>query len=484
MSRSRLVARNVVTTLVTQLVSWGLTFVVTLYLPRYLGDTGLGAITLAASFAVIFSLLVSLGTSTVLIKEIARDHSRTGELVLAALAIRIPLAAFAIGLGALATEALRYHHELQVLIWTALAAMAFGQVNDILGSALRGLEEIPRQNAAILVEKIISSVLTILLVLHRAPLWTFVAIGLVSTVFSFGINLFALWPHLRGLHIPQRPTLRSLISSGLPFLTTAVFMAVYGQSDAILLSKMSSIAAIGWYGLAKRLGGTTMMIPTALTSAMLPTLSRVYQEDKDAFEGAVRRLFNFMLICVVPFAAVLILAPGQILSLLHYPAAFRNSIPVLVMMGSAVILWYLSSAAGTALIACDRQNALSRITGISALISVPICSVLIYVTQHYFSNGAIGAMLSDVVIEAYMVTAYLRALPVGLFTWNNFGVLGRATAAALPIITLFHFVQDKRGLLLLVPGLILYIPLCWLLRCLHPQDMQMLQQIWRKRVNA
>ena len=258
MSRSRLVARNVVVTLATQLLSWGMTFVVTLYLPRYLGDTGLGAITLAGSFAVVFSLMVSLGTSTVLIKGIARDRARTGELVLAALAVRLPLAVFAVGLGGLATGALRYHHDLQVLIWIALAAMAFGQVNDVLGSALRGLEEIPRQNAAALLEKVVSSVLTVALVLHRAPLWTFVAVGMVGSLVAFAILLSAIRPHLTWRERPAWGPVRDLVGAGLPFLTTAVFIAIYGQCDAILLSKMSSVAAIGWYGLAKRLGGTTM----------------------------------------------------------------------------------------------------------------------------------------------------------------------------------------------------------------------------------
>ena len=79
---------------------------------------------------------------------------------------------------------------------------------------------------------------------------------------------------------------------------------------------------------------------------MLPTLSRVYREDRAAFDTAVRRLFNLLLICVVPFAAILILAPGQILALLHYPPAFRHGIPVLMLMGGAVVLWYLSNAAG------------------------------------------------------------------------------------------------------------------------------------------
>jgi O-antigen/teichoic acid export membrane protein len=484
MSHPHKVVRNVSTTLLTQMLSWGVTFIVTLYLPRYLGDTGLGAITLAGSFAAVLSLGVALGTSTVLTKEIARDHAEAGPLVLAALAIRLPLGIVAVVLGVLATAALHYRPDLQMLIWIALAAMAFAQISDVFGAALRGLEEIPRQNAAALAEKVVTSALTVVLVLRHAPLWTFAAVGLAGTLVAAGLCLAALRSRLKGICLPSWTSVRRLVIAGLPFLTTAVFIAVYGQSDALLLSKMSSVAAIGWYGLAKRLGGTTMMLPTALTSAMLPTLARTHHEDRAAFEVTVRRLFHLMLIIVVPFAAVLILAPGQILALLHYPPAFRHSIPVLMLMGGAVILWYLSNAAATALIACDRQAALSRITGVSALVSVPLCAGCIWLSQHFWANGAIGAMLSDVVLEAFMVVAYIQALPRGAFDRGSLAVLGRATAAALPIIGLFYFVRDKNGLLLLVPGLLLYVPLCLLLRCLPPQDIQMLQNFWRKRAHA
>ena len=99
MSRSRLVARNVLVTLATQILSWGLSFLVTLYLPRYVGSGGLGALTLAGSFAGIFSIGVGLGTSTVLTRDIARDPDRVGELTLAALALRLPLGLVAVSLA-------------------------------------------------------------------------------------------------------------------------------------------------------------------------------------------------------------------------------------------------------------------------------------------------------------------------------------------------------------------------------------------------
>jgi len=478
------VARNVATTLATQLLSWGMTFVVTLYLPRYIGDVGLGILTLAGSFAAVFSLLVGLGTSTVLIKDIARDHKRAGEFALASLALRVPLGLAAVGLGWGVSLALGYDAHLRLLLVVALGVMAMAQITEALGCVLRGLEEIPRQNAAMLAEKVVTSLLTIALVVAHAPLGMIIGAAALGSLTSLSVILVSLRGHLGRIARPSLSTIKTMVMAGMPFLTTAVFMAIYGQADALLLSKMSSVAAIGWYGLAKRLGGTTMVIPVALASALLPTLARLWQSHREDFGVTVRRLWNLMLIAVVPFAAVLALAPARILALLHYPASFSRSIPVLVLMGGAVILWFLSQVAGTALVASDRQGAVSRIAGIAALVSIPICAACIWAMQRGLHNGAVGAMLSDVLVEGYLLLAYVRALPPNLVSLRSVLVLGRALLAALPLVGLFHFVHSAGGLLWLVPGLAAYLPLCLLFGCLSPQDVQALRNLLQRKIRA
>ncbi len=485
LSRSRLVARNVLVTLASQLLSWSMSFGLTVYLTRYIGAHGLGLLTFAGSFAGVFAIAMALGTSTVLTRDIARDTSRTAELTLAALAMRLPIGLLSIGVGWAIARALGYPSSVCVLLLVALAAMLAGMLNEALSAALRGLQEIPRQNAAALADKAVMAALTFFLILRHAPLWMIAGAGGVSAFVALLINASAFQPYWKAAQRPSWATIRALTRQGMPFLTTAVFVAVYSNCDALLMSKLSSFDAIGWYGLAKRLGGTTLFIPVALTGAMLPALSRVYGEDRRAFEGAVRRMFNFVLICAVPFAAVLIMAPGQIIALVTgHKTGFGPSVPVLMILGATIILWFFSQAAGTALIACDRQAALSRITAVSALICVPVCGALIFVTHHALHNGAVGAILGDSLIESYMVVAYVRALPPGLFDWKSLATLGRAAAAALPLVGLFYFVHDRSSLLLLVPGLLLYVPLCLVLRCLHPQDAQMVRQMWKGRTGA
>jgi O-antigen/teichoic acid export membrane protein len=486
MSRSRLIARNVASTIATQVLSWGMTFALTLYLPRYLGDVGMGLFTLAGSIAAIASLIVSVGASNVLVREIARNHDRASELVTTALTMRVMLGFLAMAAAEAAVWILHYGSLVRVLVAVGMGGMLLAQFNDVLTSALIGLEQLPRQNLAALVEKVISTSLTMVLILHRQPWWTIMAVGIVSNSFSLAVSAVALKPFIRRIAEPRVASMMNLVRAGLPFMTTAVFVAVYGQSDAIVLSKLVhphklAAATIGWYSLGRRLNGTILFIPIAVTTALLPTLARLSKEEPHAFLPMVRRLMNLMVIAVVPFAAIMIFAPLQVLRFLHYPESFVSSVPVLAVLGGGSIVWYLSQVAGTALIASDLQGALSRITGIAALISVPLCIALSSFTLRYFQNGATGAAIADVLVETYLLMAYLRALPHCPFGWTNITTLGRASAAAVPLVVALYLTNHWGLILGAFGGVALYLPLCWLLRCIDPRDVSFMRQVLARR---
>src|SRR5580704_12108558 len=77
------VAHNVATTIAAQILTWAMSFAVILYLPAYLGPAGMGKLSLAGAFAAVLTAVVPLGTSTVLVKEISRNHARAMPLLAA-----------------------------------------------------------------------------------------------------------------------------------------------------------------------------------------------------------------------------------------------------------------------------------------------------------------------------------------------------------------------------------------------------------------
>jgi O-antigen/teichoic acid export membrane protein len=467
---SGLVARNVMVTLATQLVSWVLTFIVTLYLPRYIGAAGLGKLAFATSFVAMFGVLVPLGTGAVLVKEIARDRSRTGELVVAAGALRILLGLAVAGLVTAVTYILGYPEITRVLVALTAIGMVVGTVNNVLSAALQGQERLPRQSLALIVEKCLSSALTLALIFHGAPLWTLAAVGGSTGVFSVLINLTALrgsWPTLRW---PSLTTMRYLVVAGMPFMGWTIFRTLYGQSDPVVLSLVTNDATVGWYAAGTRLIGSSYFIPGALTAALLPTLARLHRDNAPEFEHLVQRMFALNMLCGVPIALILTLLPDRVLALMHYPGEFSHSICVLRLGGVGVLLNFAGYVLGTTIIASDRQAMMVRVSFVACILGIPACVLGSYATHRLWGNGAIGAMLSDVLLELYLVWSYSRIVPGRIFDRTSVILAGRYGLASAPMAIWLCFTSAKgQGLWAVVPCLPIYATFCWLTGCLNPK---------------
>ncbi|HEU5090560.1 MAG TPA: oligosaccharide flippase family protein, partial [Roseiflexaceae bacterium] len=67
------VIKNTSVLLVSQIITWGLTTALTLFLPRYIGPEGNGVLAIASSVWAITAVLISFGMDIYLMKMIARE---------------------------------------------------------------------------------------------------------------------------------------------------------------------------------------------------------------------------------------------------------------------------------------------------------------------------------------------------------------------------------------------------------------------------
>ncbi len=414
--------RNVAITLTTQMLSWALAVGVTFFLPGYLGEKNLGSLTLAIAFAGMFGVFISFGTSTVLIQDVARNHAHARDLVRVSLRLRLSIGLCLLVLGLLASYLLKYSVELRLLISLLLLAQVVGQVTDTFQSALVGLEAFVQQSSAALTEKFVLSVSVIALVLLKAPLWAFAAVYLVSASTSAVVAITAFRRVTRTsatvaeAEVPAK-NMRELAHAGIPFLTTKVFATIYGDgSSALLMSKLSTLQAIGWFGLAKRFSGAAQMVPVAIASALLPRLTRLHHDgDRHGFSRLAWRMIGVVFAAALPVAIVLVFLPKQLITLLHYPAGFAGAVPVLRLSGCVLFLWFVQQAVGTTVVAAGKQKVFAYVTGFSALVAFPISGVGIWAGEKYLQNGAVGAMAGDAALELMMLMLYVRALLPDLF---------------------------------------------------------------------
>lgn len=479
MSGSGTSSRNLVRTLATQLASWTLTFLVVRYVPAYLRGSGYAALGIASAFAAAFAQLVGLGINSVLVREIARDRSRLVPLVLSAAAARLPLTVVAFLAGTGAAAALGYGAPQVALVMLSFAMLPFVQIYEILINALQGLEDFKAGNTALLVERLLFSMLQVALVLVRAPLWCFPLTGLVSSFACCAYAFIAIRRHVNGYGESRvalradKATIVSLVRAGLPLMIGLVFFGLWEPINKILLSKLAGGLTVGWFELAKRLGGTAMFLPSALATVMLPVLSREFVADRAAFHSTARRLFRAMVLCAAPIAMILAFGSGRIIALLGYPPEFQGTVPVLQVLGVGITLWFISQAAAFTLLAMEKQSVIGRIGLQLGALALPVCAAGIWfgARSPWIRNGAVGAMVADILLEAWMLCGYLRALPREVVRPRDIGLVLRVMMASSPIALSILWLPSVRHAWVLVPAFCLYLLICVVFRCVDSTDL-------------
>jgi O-antigen/teichoic acid export membrane protein len=489
--RSQKAARNLATTILAQLITWSLAFAVTIYLPNYLGPSKLGQLAMAGSIAGIAGVFVALGVTTVLVKEIARDHSRTGELVVSALLLRIPtgIIALVISFGAVRflSFALAGRHgftpQESILVAIYCCVVIVATISNVLAAGLQGQERMARQNLASVVEKVVSSGVAIAFVILRKPLWMFAGVGLVSGLASVLVNATAYTSFFKTFRWPKVETLRWLTKAGLPFMGVSVFTMLYGQTDPLVLGIVADDKSAGMYTVAFRLIMTTLFLPSAVNVVILPILSRLHHEgSEDEFRRVARRAFSLVMLCGIPIGLTLMVMPGTVMDIMPFKAKFPDSVPVLGVGGAGVILWFAAGLMGQMVIARDEQKKLVRSSMSACILGVPLCFFFSYFAQKHWHNGAVGAITSDVVLETFLIGMYLAILPKGMFDRSTFVTIVKCTISSIPMaLSLYYMTHHGVGLWALVPCAIIYAAMCFVLQCIGPDEIALVRSAFKRK---
>ena len=143
----RTIQRNLIWLTLSQIATWSGSLVLVVVAPRHLTASEFGAFQFAAAFVAYFTLVGTLGTSTYLIKTIARDESTIGPFLVNALVMKVALTVALSGVAIGLAHLLDYPDQTIVLVEVTCLAMVIIVLNDALASALQGLADWVEQPA-------------------------------------------------------------------------------------------------------------------------------------------------------------------------------------------------------------------------------------------------------------------------------------------------------------------------------------------------
>lgn len=469
----RTIARNASVLMASQLLTWALALVLTVFMPRYLGAVNVGKIALANSVWAIAAIMITFGMDTLITKQVARQHDQAPHLFGTTIVVRAVL--YGVGLAGITAylRVFNYPGDTVLVVYIVGIGSLTWQMIGAVQAVLQGVERMEFISIGVVIGKIVNTVGGITMLLLGQSVFVIAGVGVVAALVTLAVQL---WLLRRIMPVRLRIDLkaaRAMLKASVPYLLSGVFLVAYQQVDIIVISLLVNERTLGWYSASGQLYATFLFIPNVFMMAIFPALSRMYASDSTSLPKLMRKSFDLLLVVSLPIGLGLFVV-AQPLVLLLFGPDFAQSGPILMLMGIVLILTYQNMLIGQFLISTDRQNQWTAVMAIATIATLPIDLVAVPWCQQAFGNGGLGGAVSYLITEGGMLIAGLMMLPRGSLGRSNAWAAARAMAAALAMAAAAWAFRDQFIVLPILAGAVVYPALILLLRVVPREDQALL----------
>lgn len=467
-----------------QIITWASSFILMLFLPRYLGAAGYGVLYFAISLTALGGLLIDLGLSSYFVKEVARDHSKVNLFFMNSVSLRVVTWVIVMAGMVLYVGFMNYSSEMLALLMILGFGKLLEAVSDLAHRIFQSHERLIYRSIAMVIERIALAVITVTMLLAGYGVVTVALVMTLSVLLNFLTSLFFL-PRLVTLKVHINPSSwGGLFLGGLPFLISTFFSFVYYRIDVVMLSAMTNDSVVGWYGAPYKLFDALMFFPSILQIAIFPVVSRLWQDSRERFFLTARRALDVSVIVAIPISFCMVLVARPIVGLFFGLEDYERSVLLLQGLAICLPLVYANFVISTVNVSSDRQKEISVISIAAAVVNIGLNLWLIPVYQNSSANGAIGAVIATIVTECFVMVMFIRLLPRGCFGRDNVILTGKALLAGLIAGTVLWSVESLLHLWYVsgMVGVIAYAGLLIAADVLTPRDWNALMSFipWRR----
>lgn len=463
------VARNLGALVGGQLVTWTMTLVWTLIVPRILGPVEFGILVSAQSVSGVLGIALGVGAQNYLVRETVVDRTAGPRLVGTVLVLRTALVPV-VGLAALVWARLaHYGHNATVVLYLITAMTVFTLLMEPLQAAFQAIERMKYIAYANVINKVAQSIIGIALVFVGFKV---VGIAWDMAVIAGLVFFLACWwlrPYFR-IDIRTNVTLMARVTKeSVPYWVYSVFGTIYLWIDTIMLTLLAPSQVVGWYGASTQLFQTLLFLPVFVQTAWLPRLVAAFGRSRRDLHQAARGPVELVLMLSLPIAASTIVVSDPLIHAV-YGARFAHAVPILIVLSLCIPPVFLNIILGSVLVAEKRQS-MWTIVMIGAAVFNPLINlVLIPLTEQRYHNGAIGAAISLVLTE--LALSGVGVLVVGryVFEWRMVKRCALMCLLSAFMVVVAHVARPLGTMTSVMAGFTTLSLLVVLLRVIRPEE--------------
>jgi len=377
-----------------------ISFVVSIYVVRYLGPKDFGLYSYILSFSWLFASLSSLGLESISTREIVKHPDKKDEINGSVFFLRLVGSIVTIFLTGLTLFLIEEETYTAILILIASGSFIF-QSFSIIEYYFRGTVEAKYNTYALSASVILSSTLKVIFIIIKAPLIYFV-LAVVFEYFALAIGLVLVY-HSRKFSIfnwkYSKDLASSLFKDSWPLALSGIVVVVYMKIDQVMIKNMMSEEAVGYYAAAVRLCEAWYFIPVTLCNAIFPAIVNAKNVSEEFYNNRMQKLYDILTWMAIGIAVPVTIFSGQIIQLL-FGNEFSPAAPVLTIYIWAGVAVFLGVASSQYLI---NEN-LTKLSFIRTFIGMILNVVLNLILIPLY--GIIGSAVATLVSYTLIIFLY------------------------------------------------------------------------------
>ncbi len=362
---------------------------------RYLGPSNYGLINYGSSIIAFFTTVSKLGMDAVVVSEMARSREKESIYLGSALLMRLVtsiLSCFAVYGFVVVFEP--KNTLLQVVTVLQAIAIIF-QSTEVFYYWFQVRLEMKYVTIASIAALTVTAVWRISLLANEASVQWFALSATISALVSgVCITIFFIRKSRLKLYFRYADA-KFLLGNSYHFIINGLAVTLYTQLDRIMLGKMVSEEAVGFYSAASTLAVMWEFVPTALINSARPILVKNHDDDKEVF----MKRYQYLLLGITflgIFVSLVFTFFGKFMVHILYGEKYFEAVPTL-----AVLIWSTSFAMiGTARgiwIVSERKNKYVKyFTFLGAIINTILNALFIPIL------GGVGAAMTTLMTQIFV----------------------------------------------------------------------------------
>lgn len=449
---------------------------IVIFIARYLGLENFGLYCTALALVNTFLIANDIGSTTLLLREGARDEKKIGLYLGNSILIQFFASLGFFALALITAYFLKYN---ALTVWLVIL-LGIGTIIFEFRKSFRAVLRIFLKLKFFAYLEIINGLLTFISIFIVTKIIPDKNLGLILIA---GIPLILNFLLIAALYVYDHKFVQAkydlqkiwpMIKEGYEYSIYNIVYTIYFQISTLMVQAIRNDTEVGLYSAAAKLIMLLLIIPQMIFQVALPLMFKYSKIDLEKYKRIHKFIFRYLNAFAFPIIVGCFLLAEPIIRFVYHKESFMPAASALAIMSVFLIARFVGNVSGQSLTAMDKQKPKLIMELVSLVVLVGLNFWLI--NLYGFIGAAIATVATEIILRVSFLFFDFSALKENFLKYLKSLIAPLLASLAMGIF-LYFTKSSLNVIVLILLGAVLYGLFLWAFRFINQSDKQLFKQL-------